>query len=83
MVAQEIVQRALMRVRRGEGDHRVGQDHEIRPRAGAIERVGGVRIARVEVRAGGGGQVTAGGESPDADAVGSDSVIGGMRAHEA
>src|SRR5687768_3606413 len=70
LLAQEVVARAAVQVRLGERDDRVAQDEEVRPAAGALDRVGGVAPAVVEVRAGSGREVAARGETHDADALG-------------
>ena len=69
-LAEQALPRARVRERGGEGDDRVGEDHEIRVRAHALHRIGRLRVAFVEVRARRRGQVPAGGKTQDADARG-------------
>ena len=76
-------QRSAVNVRRGERDHRVDQHQEIRPAAGAIDRVGGVRVHAVEMRARRGRQMSAGREAHDADAVRQHAIFAGLLAHDA
>ena len=74
---------ALMRERRLHGDDGVTEDEEIGAAVGAVYGVGGVGLARVEVSARGGGEVAAGGEAHDADAVGTNAEFGGAGANGA
>src|SRR5262249_20993645 len=77
--ADEVAARPDVRRRVAEGDDRVGEDREVRPATGALDRVGGVGLAGVEVRRRGRGEVAAGGEAPDADALRIDVVFPGLR----
>ena len=65
------------------GDHRIAENHKVRTAAHAVDGVGVARVARVEVRAGGGGQMSAGREPHDADAIGRQAVLSRLGAHGA
>ena len=54
------------------GDDGIDQDHEIGPATDPLDGIRRLRIARVEMRAGGRGQMPAGREADDADAFGID-----------
>src|SRR5581483_8677431 len=70
-----------MDMRSFERDDRVGENHEVRPRAGPIVRIAGIRIAAIIMCSHGGSEMAARGESPDADAIRIDSVFRRVRPH--
>ena len=79
VLAEQIFLRTVMRERFAERDDRVAEDHEVGPAAYAVDRVGGVRVALVEVRAGGRGQMPAGRKAHDADFLRIDLPLLGVR----
>jgi len=52
IVAQQVPHGASMRVRCNERDDRITEDHEVRPRAGPVDRLGRVRQPGVKMRSG-------------------------------
>ena len=64
-------------------DHGIDQDHEVRAATDAISGIRRLRIARVEVRACGRGQMPARGEANDTDPFWVDAPLGGPRADRA
>ncbi len=72
-----------MRDRGVERDDRVGQDQEVGTAADALDGIGGVGLAGVEVGAGGRRQVSAGREAHHADAIGGNAELRRAGAHEA
>ena len=75
VLAEQVPHRPGMGDRRVERDHRVAEDQEVGPAAGAVDGIGGVGLAGVEMRAGGRGEVSAGREAHHADPVGRDAEL--------
>src|SRR4051794_6273258 len=72
-----------MRERRAHRNYRIAKDREVRPGANSIDGIRRVRLSGVEVSGGGRGQVAAGGESHDADAVRLNSELRSASANDA
>ena len=67
-----------MHVRGSEGDHRVTENHEVRTRTDAIDRVGRTGVAGIEMSACSRRQMSTRGKSPDPDFLRSDPILRGM-----
>ena len=65
-----------------EGDDGIDEDEKIGAGAELGDGIGGIEVTGVEVSASGGGEVTAGGESADADAVGEERPVFGVGADD-
>ena len=82
LLAEQVAHRAGMRDAGLEGDHRIAEDQEVGPAAGAVDRVGCRRRCRVETRAGGRREVSAGREAHQADPIGVDAEFLRAAAHQ-
>src|SRR5439155_10487602 len=77
VLAQEVFFRTLVGPGRHEGDDGISENSEVRTAVGAVDGVGCVGFAGIEVGGDGGGEVAAGGEAHDPDVVRSDAPFGG------
>ena len=75
VLAEQVADRPGMGHAGFEGDHRIAEDEEVGPAAGAIDRVGRRGVAGVESCAGGCREVSSGREAHQPDAGGVDAVL--------
>src|SRR5580765_4661521 len=70
MFAEQVFARELVCVIGGERNDRVGEDSEVGAAADAVDGIGGLRIAGIEMSLGGGSQVASGRKTENADTMG-------------
>src|SRR5262245_61025555 len=83
MLAQQRCSRGSVSVFGTHGDDRVREDRKIRPAAEPVDRVHCGWVAAVKWRLDRRGQMTAGGESHEADSIGPNAELSSMCAHKA
>src|SRR5207244_6830004 len=80
---EQSITRCTVSKRSRKRNNGICQDHEIRPAAASLDRIGRLLIPFVKVRACGRSEMASGGEAPNADAVRCQAIFLRLRANPA